>query len=89
MKVLFCTDGSKTSYNAIINFSKWFRNTIVDVFCAIDLSYLPDSIIVEDNNFVLKCTNTANSILDYSENLLKNNNIVLGEKIKICGSTVD
>lgn len=89
MKVLFCTDGSKISYGAIKNFSKWFTNIEVDIFCAIDWSYLPDTIAVEDSDFALKCTNSADTILDYSQNLLEECGIKIGQKIKICGTTVD
>lgn len=89
MKVLFCTDGSAISYNSVINFSKWFKDIEVDIFCAADWSFLPDSIAVEDGDFALKCTNSADNILEYSEKLLEQQNIKIGEKIKMCGATVD
>ncbi|MBQ8459115.1 universal stress protein [bacterium] len=89
MKVLFCTDGSKISYNAIRNFSHWAKDFTADVICAIDWSFLPDSVSIEDSEFSVMCTNSADSILDYAETLLKEENIQLGKKIKMCGATVD
>lgn len=89
MRALFCTDGSKISYNSIKNFVNWFPDAIVDIFCAIDWSFLPDNVSVDDSDFATKCTNSADSILNYSENLLLESDIQVGEKIKMCGSTVD
>ncbi len=89
MRVLFCTDGSDISYNSIINFSKWAKDFTVDVLCAIDWSFLPDSISVENSAFAMQCANSADSILEYSHKFLEGNNIKIGEKFKMCGSTVD
>jgi len=89
MRVLFCTDGSKISFNSIMNFSKWAKNYTVDIFCAVDWSFLPDSVSIEDSGFAAKCTNSAGTILDYSERFLNGNNIPVGDKIKLCGSAVD
>ena len=89
MRILFCTDGSKISYNAIENFSRWAKDAEVDIFCAIDWSFLPDSVSVENSEFAIQCTNSADAILDYSEKFLSETGIKTGEKIKMCGSTVD
>lgn len=89
MKVLFCTDGSKISFSAIRNFSKWMRDITVDIFCAVDWTFLPDSVSVEDSEFANQCSNSANTILDYSQRMLEEYDISVGQKIKICGSTVD
>lgn len=89
MKVLFCTDGSKISFSAIRNFSKWMRDITVDIFCAVDWTFLPDSVSVEDSEFANQCSNSANTILDYSQRMLEEYGIRVGQKIKICGSTVD
>ncbi len=89
MKILFCTDGSKISYHAIRNFSRWFKNFTVDILCVIDLSFLPDTISVESSGFNKQCANSADAILDYTERLLKEFDIVIGDKLKMCGSTVD
>lgn len=89
MNVLFCTDGSQISYNSILNLTKWIDNLVVDILCVVDLSSLPDSIAVEDKEFGIKCENSADCILQYSDKLLTENNIKIGRKIKMCGSTVD
>lgn len=89
MKVLFCTDGSKISYYSIQNFSHWVKNFSVDILCAIDWSFLPDAVSVEDSEFGARCANSADSILDYSEAFLKEQGINVNRKIKMCGSTVD
>ncbi len=89
MNILFCTDGSKISYKSIENFSHWTTDIKVDIFCAIDWSFLPDSVSVENSKFAIQCTNSADAILDYSEKFLKEHGINIGEKIKMCGSTVD
>lgn len=90
MKVLFCTDGSKISYNAIKNFSQWSkRDTIVDIICVIDWSFLPDEAVIEEAGFVNNCRNVADSILDFSEKIIIDLNMELGEKIKLCGTAVE
>lgn len=89
MRVLFCTDGSKISYHSIENFSGWMKDFTTDILCAIDWSFLPDTIAVEDSEFAIQCTNSADSILDYSQRFLAEKGINIGEKIKMCGSTVD
>ena len=89
MKILFCTDGSKISYHAIQNFSRWFNDFTVDILCVIDLSFLPDTISVESSGFNRQCANSADVILDYTERFLKEFDIVIDEKLKMCGSTVD
>lgn len=89
MKILFCTDGSNISFNAMKNFSHWTKCGIVDIVCVIDWSFLPDSAAIEDSNFVMQCTNTADEILDNAERLLTSHEIVTGDKIKLCGTVID
>ena len=89
MRVLFCTDGSKISYHAIQNFYNWMNVFTVDILCAVDLSFLPENIAVESANFTSYCTNSADSILEYSEKYLIELGLNVGQKIKMCGSTVD
>lgn len=89
MKILFCTDGSNISFNAMKNFSHWVKCGIVDIVCVIDWSFLPDSAAIEDSNFVMQCTNTADEILDNAERLLTSHEIVAGEKLKLCGTVID
>ena len=89
MRVLFCTDGSKISYHSIQNFSRWMKDFAVDIFCAIDWSFLPDTVSLEDSEFAIQCTNSADSILNYSEKFLKEQDFIIGDKIKMCGQTVE
>lgn len=89
MKILFCTDGSKISYHSIQNFSYWFENIEVDIMCVIDWSFLPDTVSLEHSEFAYQCTNSADSILDYTEKFLQENNVNVTKKIKMCGPTVD
>lgn len=89
MRVLFCTDGSKISYHSIQNFYGWMKPFTADIICAIDWSFLPDTISVEDSEFAMQCTNSADSILNYSEKFLQECGITIGDKIKMCGPTVD
>ena len=48
MNVLFCTDGSKISYNSIINFSSWVKDFSLDILSVVDWSCLPDSVSIEN-----------------------------------------
>ncbi len=89
MRVLFCTDGSRISYQAIQNFYYWMKPFTADIICAIDWSFLPDTVSIEDSEFAMQCTNSADSILNYSERFLQECGITVGDKIKMCGSTVD
>ena len=62
MRVLFCTDGSKTSYSSIRNFSQWMKDFTADILCAIDWSFLPDTVSIEDSEFAMQCANSAKNI---------------------------
>ena len=57
--------------------------------CVIDWSFLPDTVSLEHSEFAYQCTNSADSILDYTEKFLQENNINVTKKIKMCGPTVD
>lgn len=89
MRILFCTDGSNISFNAIKNFAAWSKEAIVDILCVIDWSFLPDSVSVENSDFAVQCTNSADSILNIAESKLSSYGIVAEEKLKLCGSVVD
>lgn len=89
MNVLFCTDGSKISYNSIINFSSWVKDFSLDILSVVDWSCLPDSISIENSEFASKCSTSANVILDYAETYLKEMGLNVAQKIKICGEAVD
>ncbi len=89
MKVLFCTDGSKISYNALHNFATWCKDAIVDAICVIDWSFIPDDINIETENFSTNCANIADGILEYTKQEVEKYGLLFGEKIKNCGSVVE
>lgn len=89
MNVLFCTDGSKISYNSIINFSSWVKDFSLDILSVVDWSCLPDSVSIENSEFASQCSTSANVILDYAETYLKEMGLNVAQKIKICGEAVD
>ena len=87
MKILFCTDGSKISFNSLRNISGWVKDAIVDIICIIDWSVLPDEINID--NFVHSCGNTADSILNYAQEEVNRLGLKTGQKIKQCGSVIE
>ena len=89
MRILFCTDGSRISFNALNNFAKWSKGAIVDVICVIDWSFLPDEVSIQEDGFATSCANVADSILDFAEKEISKSNLILGDKIKHCGESVD
>ena len=89
MRVLFCTDGSKISFNALKNISGWVKNAEIDTICVIDWSFLPDEISIEEENFTYSCANTAATILDYAEEEIKKLGMMPKERIKSCGAAIE
>ena len=88
MKVLFCTDGSDISFSALHNFSKWQRKSVVDVICAIDWSFMPETFSIEISEFENSCSNIAAGILEKAEDEIENLGLEFGDKIQYCGETV-
>ena len=89
MKILFCTDGSKISYNAVKNISEWVKDAVVDIICVIDWSFLPDDVAIESSNFSMSCANVADTVLSYAERLVQEAGFEVGKKIKHCGSAIE
>ena len=89
MKILFCTDGSKISFNAIRSFSHWVKDAIVDIICVIDWSFLPDEVSIENTGFASSCANIADNILNNAEDEIIKVGLTAGERIKHCGGVVD
>lgn len=89
MKILFCTDGSRISFDALKNISGWIKNAQIDIICVIDWSFLPDEISIEEKNFAYSCANMADTILDYAEEEIKKLGMTPGEKIKNCGAAIE
>ena len=76
MKVLFCTDGSSKSFNAIDNFSKWFNNFEADIVSVSDMTYFTDEILVSNGQILEKCSNNVNNILKFSQEFLDSKGII-------------
>ena len=89
MKILFCTDGSKISFNALKNISHWVKKAEIDTICVIDWSFLPDEINIEDENFSYSCANMADSVLNYAKEEINKLQMQNGEQIKSCGSAIE
>lgn len=89
MKILFCTDGSKISFNALKNIAYWIKQATIDTICVIDWNILPAEITIDEENFSYSCANVADTILDYAEEEIKNLGLQLGNRIKNCGSAIE
>lgn len=89
MKILFCTDGSKISFNALKNISNWVKKAEIDTICVIDWSFLPDEINIENQDFTHSCANMADTVLNYAKNEITKLQMDNGEQIKSCGSAIE
>lgn len=89
MKILFCTDGSKISFNALKNISCWVKSAIVDTICVIDWNILPSEVFVNEENFSYSCANIADTILDYAKEEIEKHGLYSGKQIKNCGSVIE
>lgn len=89
MKILFCTDGSKISFDALDNFSRWHKSAVVDIICVIDWSFLPDEVYIEESGFANSCANIACSILERAKDRVKNSGMNLNDAFRVCGSASD
>ena len=89
MKILFCTDGSKISFNSLKNISGWIKYAEIDTICVIDWTFLPDEISIEETGFTASCANVADTILDFAEDEIEKYGLKHGERIKHCGSAID
>ncbi|MBP3820637.1 universal stress protein [bacterium] len=87
MKVLFATDGSKISYNSILNFSNWAGNFNADILSVSDYGMLP--ITLDNDKYASYCSSTIQSILKNSKVFFDNNNIKFDNTITKCGSVID
>ena len=89
MKILFCTDGSKISFNALKNISSWVKNAIIDTICVIDWNVLPTDVFVDEENFSYSCANIADTILNYAKEEIEHLGHSVGKQIKNCGSAIE
>jgi len=89
MRVLFCTDGSEISLNAVHNASQFLKEAVIDPICVIDWSFLPTSMNIESEAYSKAYENIADSVLNFAENLIEEKGLILGDKIKSFGSPVE
>ena len=86
MKALFCTDGSKISYDALENYLNLAdKSIIIDIISVIDWSFLPDGVVLEDSGFVTSCQNLADDTLEHTKEIIKKYGFKAGVLIKRCG----
>lgn len=89
MRILFCTDGSEISLNALHNVSPYLNEAVIDPICVIDWSFLPTSMNIESANYSKAYEDIADSILDSVQNIIQEKGFELGNKIKTVGSAVE
>ena len=89
MKALFCTDGSKISFNAIYNFSKWAQRETIDAICVINWDFLPEDVDVEKSDFSFSCSSLADNILEHTKKELSKSGLNIGKTVKACGNVAD
>lgn len=89
MRILFCTDGSEISMNSFHNASHFIKDALVDIICVIDWSFLPSSMNIEAEGYSKAYENIADSVLNFSENLVLEKGYKIGSKIKSFGSAAE
>ncbi len=89
MKILFCTDGSEISMNSLHNAASFIKEAVIDSICVIDWSFLPTSMNIDSESYSKAYENIAESVLNFSENLIKEKGLTAGKKIKSFGSAVE
>ena len=89
MRILFCTDGSEISLNALHNISQFVKDAVIDPICVIDWSFLPASMNIESANYSKAYDDIADGILDFAQTLIHDKGFTLGNKIKTVGSAVE
>lgn len=89
MKILFCTDGSKISFDALKNISAWVKSATIDTICVIDWNILPSEVFVDEESFSYSCANIADTILDYAKEEIEKYGLIFGKQFKNCGSVVE
>ncbi len=89
MKILFCSDGSNLCYEAINNFTNWFKKFDADILCVANIHTLPEGFVLEIPEFESRCQNSVKEILNHSKDHLDSLKIETKKLIKGCGGTVD
>ncbi len=89
MRILFCTDGSEISLNALYNASQLIKEAVVDLICVIDWSFLPSSINIDNGTYSKAYENIAESVLNFAEKTLQEKGLTPGKKVKSFGSPAE
>lgn len=89
MRILFCTDGSDISMNALHNSSNLIKEAVIDSICVIDWSFLPTSMNIEAESYSQTYENIADSVLNYAEGMIAEKGFTVGNRIKTFGSAAE
>lgn len=89
MKILFCTDGSETSTNALYNASKFIKEAVIDSICVIDWSFLPTSMNMEIDTYSKAYEEIAEGVLTNAQKMIEEKGFTNGARIKSFGSAAE
>lgn len=90
MKVLFCTDGSQISFDAIKNFAIYSKAEIViDIICVIDWHFYPMYMESPIKNYQNTYEEIAEKILDFAQDNINALGKVVNKKIKVFGNIAE
>lgn len=89
MRILFCTDGSEISSNALHNAMNLIKEAVIDPICVIDWSFLPSSMNIESAGYSQAYENIAESVLNFAGSDIEEKGFTLGMKIKSFGSAAE
>lgn len=89
MKILFCTDGSDISLNALNNALTLIPEAVIDPICVIDWSFLPTSMNIDSAGYSQAYENVADGILNFAESTILDKGYKVGNKIKVFGSAAE
>lgn len=86
MKVLFCTDGSEISFDAIKNFSNYSKQAVVDIICVVDWHFYPMYLESPMQNYQETYEEIADKILNFAQDEVLSTGNIVERKIKAFGN---
>ena len=90
MKVLFCTDGSQISFDAIKNFAIYSKTeTVIDIICVIDWHFYPMYMESPIKNYQNTYEEIADKILDFAHENINALGKIVDRKIKVFGNIAE
>ncbi|MBO5947311.1 universal stress protein [bacterium] len=90
MKVLFCTDGSQISFDAIKNFALYSKaQTVIDIICVIDWHFYPMYMESPIRNYQNTYEEIADKILDFAQENINSVGKIVDRKIKVFGNIAE